>query len=84
METARARRIADSFAYGVALSVRQVRCGLLVQHRHGSRYFSRESCFRAYLFSLAGLPQRQSPNRGCGQGVTLASEQRLTESVIMP
>jgi len=56
MKIDRARRISDSFAISVSLKVCQFRRGLLVQHRKRSCYFTRESSFWAYIFSLAGLP----------------------------
>jgi len=57
MNIDRARKIAKSFAGSVSLRVCQFRYGLLVQYRQRSSYFSRESYFWAYIFTLAGLPK---------------------------
>ncbi len=56
MKIDRAQRISNSFTGNVALKVFRFRQGLLVQYRQRSCYFSCESSFWAYIFSLAGLP----------------------------
>jgi len=56
MNIDRARRIANSFSGSVSLKVSQFRQGLLVQYRKESCYFSHESRFWGYIFSLAGVP----------------------------
>jgi len=64
MNIDRARRIADSFTGSVSLKVTQFHQGLLVQYRKESCYFPRESCFWAYIFTLAGLPAAYMDNMG--------------------
>jgi len=56
MKNDRALRISNSFAGSVSLKVCQCRRGLLVQYKQRSCYFTRESSFWAYIFTLAGLP----------------------------
>jgi len=56
MNIERARRIADSFANSVSFTVSQFQHGLLVQYRQRQCYFTRETCFWAYIFTLAGVP----------------------------
>ncbi len=61
MKIERARRISDSFAGNVSLKVCQFQRGLLVQYRKRSSYFTCESSFWAYIFTLAGLPAVYQP-----------------------
>ena len=56
MNMTRARRISNSFADSVSLKVSRFKKGLLVQHRQCRCYFTHESSFWAYIYSLAGLP----------------------------
>jgi len=56
MNIDRAQRISNSFSGSACLNVWPVRQGLRVQYRQRSCYFTRESSFWAYIFSLAGLP----------------------------
>ncbi len=53
MNIERASRIAASFADTVALKVCQCKQGIRVQYGQSSCYFTRESSFWAYIFTLA-------------------------------
>ena len=63
MEITRARRISNSFADSVSLKVSRFKKGLLVQHRQCLCYFTHESSFWAYIYSLAGLPVSDALNQ---------------------
>jgi len=55
MNIERARRIAASFADSISLKVCQCKQGIRVQYGQSSCYFTRESSFWAYIFTLAGV-----------------------------
>jgi len=53
MDIERASRIAASFADSISLKVHQCKQGIRVQYRQNSCYFTRESSFWIYIFTLA-------------------------------